>query len=409
MSGDVTIQSLKRLTYLPERDSADNGDLIAGQNFYDIYFTGGTISGVTISGNIGGFTASRAVSSDASGFLISSAVTSTELGYLSGVTSSIQTQINAKLSNITGLITAGTGISLSGSGTSGSPYVINNSVSGVMSVSGTSNRITSTGGTTPVIDISASYVGQSSITTVGTLTSGTASAGFTIALASVTFTGQLSGAAGGTGVSNSGKTITIGGSFTTSGAFTTTLTVTANTNVTLPTTGTLATLAGSETLTNKTISTANNTITSASTGVQGVVQLAATSDLQTGSSTTLAVTPASVLGALGFSKLFTSTSQTITSGGALTIAHGLGREPVLIQCYLLNTTSDGGYSIGDKYLFSPQSSDGGNRGVSIVPDTTNLNIRYGSATNTFSFGRKDTGADFTATNGSWSFVIRAWG
>lgn len=43
---------------------------------------------------------------------------------------------------------------------------------GVTSVSGTANRITSTGGTTPVIDISASYVGQSSITTLGTITSG---------------------------------------------------------------------------------------------------------------------------------------------------------------------------------------------------------------------------------------------
>lgn len=51
----------------------------------------------------------------------------------------------------------------------------------VTSVSGTTNRITSTGGTTPVIDISASYVGQSSITTLGTIGTGTWSA-TTIAL-----------------------------------------------------------------------------------------------------------------------------------------------------------------------------------------------------------------------------------
>lgn len=43
---------------------------------------------------------------------------------------------------------------------------------GVSSVSGTANRITSTGGATPVIDISASYVGQSSITTLGTIGTG---------------------------------------------------------------------------------------------------------------------------------------------------------------------------------------------------------------------------------------------
>ncbi len=42
----------------------------------------------------------------------------------------------------------------------------------VTSVSGTLNRITSTGGATPVIDISASYVGQTSITTLGTIATG---------------------------------------------------------------------------------------------------------------------------------------------------------------------------------------------------------------------------------------------
>lgn len=61
----------------------------------------------------------------------------------------------------------------------------------------------------------------------------------------------VTGAQGGTGVSNSGKTITLGGNLTTSGAFATTLTTTATTGVTLPTTGTLATLAGAESLTNK--------------------------------------------------------------------------------------------------------------------------------------------------------------
>ena len=42
----------------------------------------------------------------------------------------------------------------------------------VTSVSGTAARITSTGGATPVIDIAATYVGQTSITTLGTITTG---------------------------------------------------------------------------------------------------------------------------------------------------------------------------------------------------------------------------------------------
>lgn len=119
----------------------------------------------------------------------------------------------------------------------------------VTSVSGTSNRITvATGTTTPVIDISASYVGQSSITTLGTIATGV-------------WNGTVVGATyGGTGVNNGAFTITLAGSLVTVGAFTTTLTTTGTTGVTLPTTGTLATLAGSESFTNKTITSSTNVL-----------------------------------------------------------------------------------------------------------------------------------------------------
>lgn len=50
MSGSVTIGALKRETWLPDRDANENGTLIAGQEYYNVYFSGGEISGVTISG-----------------------------------------------------------------------------------------------------------------------------------------------------------------------------------------------------------------------------------------------------------------------------------------------------------------------------------------------------------------------
>lgn len=70
----------------------------------------------------------------------------------------------------------------------------------------------------------------------------------------------VEGQYGGTGVANTGKTITLGGNLTTSGAFDTTFTSTAATSLTLPTTGTLATLAGSEIFSNKALSS-NITVT----------------------------------------------------------------------------------------------------------------------------------------------------
>lgn len=66
----------------------------------------------------------------------------------------------------------------------------------------------------------------------------------TVSVANVaSITGALSGANGGTGVINSGKTITLAGNLTLDGAFSTTITATAETAVTLPTNGLLANTA----------------------------------------------------------------------------------------------------------------------------------------------------------------------
>jgi hypothetical protein len=68
----------------------------------------------------------------------------------------------------------------------------------------------------------------------------------------------MPGANGGTGVANTGKTITIGGNVEFSGAHAFTGTLTGTTTVTFPTSGTISTLAGTETLSNKTVSNSSS-------------------------------------------------------------------------------------------------------------------------------------------------------
>ena len=58
-----------------------------------------TISGGASTIASSNLTASRALVSNSSGKVVVSAVTSTELGYLDGVTSNVQTQLNAKAAN----------------------------------------------------------------------------------------------------------------------------------------------------------------------------------------------------------------------------------------------------------------------------------------------------------------------
>lgn len=112
--------------------------------------------------------------------------------------------------------------------------------------------------------------------------------------------------------------------------------------------------------------------------------------------------------ALPFTKEFISSNQTITSAGSLTIAHSLGAKPKLVQLSLICTTAEQGYSINDEAILNPLNADATRAGVSIVPDATNLNIRYGNSAAVFLAVHKTTGALVTATNGSWRAIFRAW-
>lgn len=76
-----------------------------------------TITGAASTVVSSDLTASRVLASDGSGKIAASSITSTELGYLSGVTSNIQTQLGTKQNNITGAASTITSSNLTASQT----------------------------------------------------------------------------------------------------------------------------------------------------------------------------------------------------------------------------------------------------------------------------------------------------
>lgn len=109
-----------------------------------------------------------------------------------------------------------------------------------------------------------------------------------------------------------------------------------------------------------------------------------------------------------FSKEFISANQTITSAGALTLAHSLGVQPKLIQVWLECQTGEFNYSAGDDLVIGSVDADGTRSGVSVVPDATNLNIRYNNQATVFTAPNKTTGAQVALTNGNWRAIFKAW-
>lgn len=215
-------------------------------------------------------------------------------------------------------------------------------------------------------------MGQSSITTVGTISSGT-------------WSGSVVGASyGGTGVANTG-TITLGGNLTTSGAFTTTFIVTNNTSVTLPTSGTLVNSAV----------TSLSSLATVGTIVSGIWQGTAIGSSYGGAGTINGLVKAN---GSGVTSLASSTTDYVAQGTTSTLTVGYAATPSS-----QGTKSSGTFTPSEANGCFQYATNGGAHTLAPPSNNTTIVLDYvnnGSAGAITTSGfTKVNGDSFDTTNG----------
>jgi hypothetical protein len=250
---------------------------------------------------------------------------------------------------------------LGGTGVNNGTFTItlggNISTAGAFTTSGANSlTLTTTGATNVTLPTSGTLVNDavttlSSLASIGTITTGTwngtiitsayggtgngftkfsgpatAEKTFTLPNASATIltdNAVVTGAQGGTGVANTGKTITLGGNLTTSGAFASTFTMTNTTSVTFPTSGTLLSTAAAVTAaqggTGQTSLTLNNVILGNGTSAVQFVAPGTSGNVLTSNGTTWASSAPPA--ANGIAVGATSTNPTAAGTSATGLGH----------------------------------------------------------------------------------------
>lgn len=147
----------------------------------------------------------------------------------------------------------------------------------------------------------------------------------------------------------------------------------------------------------------------ASDTVKGVVELATTAETRAGTDATRAATPAVLLGSLLFSAGYESSQQSFSNGSLVTVAHGLGRVPRIVQLEYVCVSNDAtsGYSSGDVIQLQ-SSGNNASCGAQLYYDATNVNVRVGSSW-AGAFQRKSDGAQVGVSNiANFRIVVRAF-
>ncbi|WP_417766717.1 hypothetical protein [Stappia sp.] len=107
---------------------------------------------------------------------------------------------------------------------------------------------------------------------------------------------------------------------------------------------------------------------------------------------------------------YTSGLHPITAIGKITMAHGLGEAPKIIQTMLQCVTAEHGFAVGEVIYLSGPTADGGSayQGASIRADATNIHVTFPNTANAYFVTRSDNGNPVGLTNANWNFRLRAF-
>lgn len=403
MSGDTTIGSLKRLTYLPDRNpDEEQGLLIAGQDYFDVYFTGGEIRGVdiinaTITNPI--FSSPLSLSNGGTGASLSAPVTDRVYFYDVSAGSTSWLTLGA------GLTITDTTLSVAGAGLGDVTGPTSATENSVARFNGTTGKIIEDssvtiddGGNITASNLSGNNTGDQTITLTGDVTgTGTGSFSATISNNAVT-NAKIRQSSG----------VSVIGNPSNSASNPSDIAASADGQV-LRRSGTSLgfgqlNLASSNAVTGA-LPIANGGTGSTSAGAALTALGAATS--AQGAKADTAVQPAQLI----LNNRFQSTDQTITAAGLLTIPHGFGAVPEFCVFFLKCTTADIGFSVNDIVQWGTvqyTTNTAVERGLISWSDDTNIYVRFGSSDPTFTIYNKSTGAIENITNSSWRLFVKSY-
>jgi hypothetical protein len=115
-----------------------------------------------------------------------------------------------------------------------------------------------------------------------------------------------------------------------------------------------------------------------------------------------------------FTESYTSSEQTITSAGLLTLAHGLSTPPTLVQVHLKCTDAGGDDNFAQNDIVvinnnvSPNNSQDDSGHAVEISGGTNILIRMGANAQAYRYMDFTTGNSAALTNSKWALIVRAW-